>query len=106
MEGDPSIMVNIRFLRVSILLTAEAASNFQSRRVRPTDEPQERKLPGPTRVRHGQDPAEGTPFMKPGDSSRYGQLVTPATPRAFLRASSEAACTSRWASCPIFEREG
>jgi len=39
--------------------------------------------------------------MKPGDSSRYGQLRTTNLLRAFLRASSEATCTSRWASWPI-----
>ena len=32
MEGDPGIMVNIRFLRVSIVLTAEAVRNYQSQR--------------------------------------------------------------------------
>jgi hypothetical protein len=45
MEGDPGIMVNIRFLRVSIMLTAEAVSNFRLRRGRPTDASPDRKLP-------------------------------------------------------------
>jgi len=36
MKGDPGIMVNIKFLRVTNVLTAEAVSNFR-RVTRPTN---------------------------------------------------------------------
>src|SRR5579872_5139243 len=50
------------------------------------------KLPGYGYPCHGRDPPEGTPLVKPGDSSRYGPLTETsrrARPTAAPRRTSE-----------------